>query len=151
MNTNIELKIKEILDSAEKAAEIIKNHPGESLEQIKAGFDMNIQAHITTKNHVSLFISKVLAKQGDLKTLADSAAKRIILSDIRLAEYMKSLKPEDKIKTAEAIHSALIKTLVSYFENFKGKSLNQKLMSEELTVNASKNITSEIDKLRGLK
>ena len=138
MSSPLENKLKEIFDSNRKAAEIIKKHPGQSFEQIKKTFDLNVSAHVIVSNHIGLFVSNVLNRKGDLAILAGSAAKRIVLSDPRIAAAFQKLKPEEKAARAEKIFAALASGLTSYFENFKGKELDRAAIIEELTTKVTK-------------
>ena len=96
MSSPLENKLKEIFDSNRKAAEIIKKHPGQSFEQIKKTFDLNVSAHVIVSNHIGLFVSNVLNRKGDLAILAGSAAKRIVLSDPRIAAAFQKLNQRKK-------------------------------------------------------
>lgn len=136
----LEGKLKEIFDAGEKAAQIIKNHPGQSFEQIKKAVDLNISAHVSASNHIGLFVFNVLNKKGDLKTLADSATKRIVLSDARIEVAFQKLSVKEKAARAEKIYGVILADLVSYFENLKGKKLDQNKIVDDLTVEIVKKI-----------
>jgi len=146
MSSPLENKLKEIFGSNRKAAEIIKKHPGQSFEQIKKTFDLNVSAHVIVSNHIGLFVSNVLNRKGDLAILAGSAAKRIVLSDPRIAAAFQKLKPEEKAARAEKIFDALASGLTSYFENFKGKELDRAAIIEELTTKVTKKIAEILSK-----
>ncbi len=142
MADELKNKLKKIFDDAEKAVTIIRNHPGQSFEQIKKTVNLNITAHVVAGNHVGLFVYNVLHQKGDLKTLADAAAKRIVLSDPRIETAFVGLSVADKTATAEKIYNLILADLVSYFENLKGKKLDQSTITEELTINVTKKIAS---------
>ncbi|PIZ27852.1 hypothetical protein COY45_00205, partial [Candidatus Berkelbacteria bacterium CG_4_10_14_0_8_um_filter_42_34] len=82
----------------------------------------------------------------DLAILAGSAAKRIVLSDPRIAAAFQKLKPEEKAARAEKIFDALASGLTSYFENFKGKELDRAAIIEELTTKVTKKIAEILSK-----
>jgi len=144
MASNINEKLKDIFDNAEKAAQIVRAHPGQNIDQVRKSVNTNIVAHVSASNHIGLFVSKVLNRKGDLKTLADTTTKRIILSDIRIENTFKKLSVDEKTKRAEAIYNVVLPELMSYFEKLKGKKLEQKQISEELTVTIVKKIAETL-------
>jgi len=123
-----------------KAIEIMKVHPGKSAAEIKALLDRNVSAHVVVSNHVGLFVYNVLNRKGDLAALADSAGKRIILSDPRIEAALAKLKPEEKAERAEKIFNIVVIELSSYFENLKEKKLDQNQIIEELTTKVTAKI-----------
>jgi len=142
MNSPLEQKLREIIEINRKAAKIIKNHPGQSFEQIKKSVDLNIASHVSTSNHVALFVYNVMNQKGDLKTLADSAAKRIVLSDSRIETAFQSLSTAEKAAKAEKIYNSILTDLVSYFENLKGTKIDQNKIIDELTTQLVKKIAA---------
>lgn len=133
MVSPLENKLKQVFDDAEKAAEIIKNHPNQNFEQIQKSVNLNISAHVSTSNHIALFVHNVLNRKGDLKSLADSAAKRIVLSDARIEAAFDNLSVAQKAVGAEIIYNTIVADLTSYFENLKGKQIDQNRITDQLT------------------
>lgn len=129
----LKAKLRQFFETNKKAAEFILAHPGKSADELSAMIEINIKAHVNNNFHISIFVANVLAKKGDLATLADSAAKRIVLSDPRIEAAFVKLKPEEKISRARKISDAITSELVSYFENLKGKELDRAAIIEELT------------------
>ena len=144
MSSPLEDKLKEIFDDNRKAVEVIKKHPGQNFEQIKKTFDKNVSAHVIASNHIGLFVYNVLNRKGDLTTLANSAAKRIVLSDPRIEAAFAKLKPEEKISRARKISETIVVELTSYFENLKGKKLDQAAISEELTTKVTTKVAEQL-------
>lgn len=144
MSSPLEQKLREILDADRKALQVIKNHPGQSYEQIKKSVDLNISAHVSASNHVGLFVYNAMNKKSDLKTLADACAKRIILSDARIEAAFQKLTAAQKAKGAEIINNFIVADLVSYFENLKGKTMDQSKIVDELTVAIVKKIAETL-------
>ena len=140
MKNPLEDKLKELFDSTEKAAKIVEAHPGQSIDQIKKTVSLNISAHVTAESHVGLFVYNVLNRKGDLKTLVDAAAKRIVLSDSRIEVAFQGLSPADKATRAEKIYNVLVSELTSFFENLKGKDFDQNKAVEALTTTVVKKV-----------
>lgn len=141
----LENKLKEIFDTSEHAAEIVEKHPGQNFDQIKKTFELNVSAHISTSNHVGLFVYNVLNRKGDLKTLADAAAKRIVLSDARVEAVFQNLPVTEKAARAEKIYNIIVVELTSFFEQLKGKNLDQNTIIESLTSVVSKKISETLN------
>ncbi|MCX6810246.1 MAG: hypothetical protein NTY30_00705 [Candidatus Berkelbacteria bacterium] len=139
-----EQKLREILATDRKALQVIRNHPGQSFEQIKQSVDLNISAHVSTNNHIGLFVYNVLHQKSDLKSLADTAAKRIILSDARIEAVFAKLSVDEKAVQAEKIYNIILTYLVSYFTNLKGQKLNAEAITDELTVAVTKKVAETL-------
>jgi len=142
----LKAKLRQFFAANKKAAEIILAHPGKSQEEIIHSFDLNLKAHVNNNFHIATFVGNVLNRKGDLAILAGSAAKRIVLSDPRIAAAFQKLKPEEKAARAEKIFDALASGLTSYFENFKGKELDRAAIIEELTTKVTKKIAEILSK-----
>jgi len=140
-------KLMKFLETNRKALEIVKNHKGKTFEEIQQSLNLNIAAHVSSMNHVSLFVNNILNQKGDLKTLADSAAKRIVLSDARIEFIFKKLTVQQKITQAERISQMITATLIEYFENLKGKKINPGQISNELTIEINKKIANLLSQI----
>ena len=137
-------KLQDFFAVNKKAAEIALAHPGKSFVEIKQSIDNNISAHVNNDFHVLTFVGNVLAKKGDLASLAQSCARRIVLSDPRILNYFVQNPKADKIKLSQTLSDDLQTLLVNYFENVKGKKLNSEAMVDELTTQVTKKVAETL-------
>jgi hypothetical protein len=126
-------RLKKFFDDYDKAIQVVKTHPGQSYEQIKQTFDTNVKSHSRALIHVAALVNDVMGKNGDLNSLATSAARKIVLSDQRIKNFLQSNPKSDKAKVSQEIAETLEKNLINYFANLKGTELNKIAIIEELT------------------
>lgn len=138
------VKLQDFFEVNKKAAEIVMAHPGKSPAELKQTIDTNISAHINNDFHILIFITNVLAKKSDLSSMAQSCARRIVLSDPRIEAAFKTLTVVEKAAEAEKIYNIIVADLVSYFENTKGKKLDSEAMVEELTTAVTKKVAETL-------
>ena len=141
-------KLKKFFDDYEKAIRAIEAHPNQNYEQIKQSFDLNVQSHSRTVVHISAFVNDVFNKKADLASLATSAARKIVLSDSRLAHYFETSPAANKIEISRESATALEKIFLDYFQNLKGKVMNKTAIVEELTHKAVSAISEILQKYR---
>ena len=137
-------KLRNFFLAYKQAAEFSLAHPDKEPEELVAIMKSNIAAHINNDFHIATFVASVLAKKGDLATLADSAAKRIVLSDPRIEAAFAKLKSEQKVAKAKEISAAIAGELTNYFENLKGKVLNREAIINELTTRVTAKVAETL-------
>lgn len=139
-------KLREFFDAYEKAAKFKLAHPGKSNKELEGMVAQNINAHVNNDFHIAIFVTRVLKKKGDLEGLAQTAARGIVLSDPRIAEYFSKNPKADKVKLSESISTQTQKALTDYFLKFKGQNVDSEAITAELTTLVTKQIAEMLEK-----
>ncbi|MEI8061255.1 MAG: hypothetical protein WCG99_03095 [Candidatus Berkelbacteria bacterium] len=140
-------KLKRFFDDCENAAKVMEAHPGQSYEQIESSFHSNAAAHSQIRLHVTYFVDSIINQKGDLSGQAQIAARRIILSDPRINEFIKNLKVADRPLLAEKIYNLVVAELTTYFENLRGTKIDHNKIVEDLTADIVKKISQALGSL----
>lgn len=128
----LKAKLLNFFQLNKQAAEIILAHRGQSFEQIKASFNANVAAHVQNGIQIAMFVNNVMNKKGDLSTLANSAAGKVVAADPRLDGFLQANPKISADAGRKEIADDIEKILVAYFTNLKGATLDQNRIIEEL-------------------
>ncbi len=144
-------KLLRFFELNKKAADVILAHPGKSFEEIKASFDANVAAHARISIQVASFVNDIFSKKSDLSALALSASRRIVLADPRIENFYKINPKIDPAATSQEISEDVQSMLVNYFENLKGRNIDQEKIIEDITAKITLQIGQLLAKYAGRK